>query len=172
MSIRTPFVLLIALGFSSACLPVSAPTPLPLPTSSPSPTVMEPVPVGLLPTPTNDRFAPANVPACEDAEYLQQPVEFAWSGIDDIVRDAPATNWTYYHCDQSPATLAAFYRQWMVKAPFTWIETFWEERHNATLGAYYHKDPDRWLYLWFVSKADDREVSNLVAAWWNVQHSC
>lgn len=172
MSVRTTFVLLIALGFSCGCLPVSTPTPAPSPTASRSPTMVLPVPTSLLPTPTNNRFAPDNVPACKDARYLEQPLKFVWPGIDDIVRDAPERNWTYYHCAQSPATLASSYRQWMVEAPYAWIETYWEEQSTATLGAYYHKDPDQWLYLWFLPEANDRDASGLVAAWWNVQHSC
>ncbi len=177
MSVRTTFVLLIALCFSCGCEPVSPSNTLPSPTTSPSPTAVLPVPTTLLPTPTNDRVAPNNVPACKDARYAEQPVKFVWSGIEDIIRDAPETNWTYYHCPQSRATLASSYREWMVKSPYNWIETHWEERAEATMGVYYGNSgsssiPNRWLYLWFLPESSAGSSSSLVAAWWNIPPSC
>ncbi len=172
MSVRTTLVLLIALGLSCSCTPVATPTPVPSPTVRPSPTLDLPAPSGLLPTPTNDRLAPASVPACQGAIYLEQPIKFTWAGIDDILQDAPAKNWTYYHCVQNPEMLAASYRQWMVKDPYAWMETYWEERPDATLGAYFSARLDQWLYVWFLSDPGDLRASNLVAAWWNVKRSC
>ncbi len=172
MSVRMVFVMLIALGLLYSCLPASTPSPAPSPTARPSATLVLSVPTNLLPTATNDRHAPDNVPACKGARYLEQPLTFVWPGMDDIVRDAPEANWTYYHCAQPPAALAASYRQWMIKAPYAWLETYWEEQPDATLGVYFHKDPDQWLYLWFLPEADDPQASALVAAWWDRPHSC
>ncbi len=95
MNVRTTLVLLIVLGLSCGCGPIPTPTPAPSPTASPSPTLGLPAPSGLFPTPTNDRLAPANVPACKDARYLAQPLKVVWAGIDDILHDAPAQNWMY-----------------------------------------------------------------------------
>ena len=92
--------------------------------------------------------------------------------MEDIVRDTPTTNWTYYQCAQSQISLAAFYRLWMSKPPYNWLEAHWEERANATMGVYFHKDPDRWLYLWFLPAKDTEQISYLVVAWWNVRPNC
>jgi hypothetical protein len=123
-------------------------------------------------TPISNRVAPADVPACKDVKALDQPIDFEWAGIDDVMRDAPKTNWTYYRCAQSPAMLSAAYRRWMLQSPYNWIEAHWEERPGATLGVYFHKDPDRWLYLWFLPYKSDPQASDLVAAWWEVPRSC
>jgi hypothetical protein len=162
-------VAVVVAGGAIACAP--APIPSPTPSPRPLPTATVEVPTGLLPTPPGNRMAPNDVPACSDAKH-SQPVQFEWVGMGDVIRDAPETNWTYYHCAQSKAELAAFYRQWMRKAPYIWIEAHWEEQPGATQGIYYHQEPDRWLYLWFLPEKSDPQTSNLVAAWWDKPHSC
>jgi hypothetical protein len=179
MNIRAFFLLWVGLAFSSGCTAAGAPTVVPSPTTLPnsSPAVILAPPVGLLPTPSGNRLAPADVPACKDAQTLQQPVQFVWAGIDDIVRDTPETNWTYYRCGQSQISLSASYRQWMLKPPYSWIETYWEGRREATMGVYYGNSgssslPNRWLYLWFLPESSAPLSSSLVAAWWNIPKSC
>ncbi len=177
MSMWRVSILLMVLAFSSGCIAAPTPTPTPIPTSTPSPTATLESPTGLLPTPVGNRSTPADVPACKGALVLDQPIQFSWAGIDDVVQSTPETNWTYYRCDGSRAALSAFYRQWMPTSPYGWIETYWEERAEATLGVYFYSTgtapvPSRWLYLWFLPENSDSQSSNLVAAWWNVPHSC
>ena len=175
MNGRAVFVLSIVMGLSSGC--VAASTPTPVSTPLPSPTAIPEPPTGWLPSPIGNRNAPADVPACKDAQSLDQPIRFTWAGIEDIVQNAPETNWTYYRCGQSRATLAAFYRQWLPEPQYHWTEYHWEERAQATLGVYFYSTstpgvPNRWLYLWFVPDKTADQVSYLVAAWSDVPKSC
>jgi hypothetical protein len=108
---------------------------------------------------------------------LDQPVKFSWVGIEDVVRDTPETNWTYYRCGQSQAALSAFYQQWMPKFPYNWLEAYWEERGEAMMGVYFYNSgsstvPNRWLYLWFLPEKSNDQTSYLVAAWWDIPRSC
>ena len=178
MANRVWFILLIGLCFSSACAaatPISI--PLPTPPSLSLPTVTLQPPTGALPTPMSRRIAPADVPACADAKNLDQPVEFFWAGMEDVIQNTPESNWTYYHCAQSQVALSAFYRQWMPKQPYNWIETYWEVRADATMGVYFHSSGvstilNRWLYLWFLPEKSGEQTSYLVVAWWNVRPYC
>ncbi len=174
MNVRAILVLLMILCFLTGCAAASTPTPtrLPTPTPIPLPTATLMPPTALLPTPIGRGNAPTDVPACKDAKSLDQPVKFSWAGIEDIVRDTPESNWTYYGCGQSQAAMSTFYRLWMPKPPYNWLEAYWEERPEATMAVYFHKDPDRWLYLWFLREKSNEPTSDLVAAWWNVPKSC
>jgi len=40
------------------------------------------------------------------------------------------------------------------------------------MGVYFHNDPDRWLYLWFLPEKSGEQTSTLVLAWWDVRPSC
>jgi len=124
----------------------------------------------------SSRYAPTDVPACEDAKNLDQPVKFLWTGMEDVVQNTPESNWTYYRCAQPQAALSAFYRQWMPKRPYNWIEAYWEVRADATMGVYFHSGdstvPNRWLYLWFLPEKSGEPISYLAVAWWNVRPYC
>ena len=175
MNVRNLLILWLGLCFSSACTTASTPTPIHLasPTPVPVPTVTVMPPRALLPTPgVGGGNVSPDVPACTSAESVDQPVKFPWAGIDDIVRDTPETNWTYYRCGEAQSAMSAFYRQWMVQPPYNWIQAHWEERVEATMGVYFHKDPDRWLYLWFLPEKSGEQTSYLVLAWWDVRPSC
>jgi hypothetical protein len=105
--------LMIGLGSISACSPPHpTPTPPPSPSAGPSPTASLAAPMGLLPTPVPGKGnAPPDVPACAGARTLDRPIRFSWTGMEDLVREAPKAYWTYYRCLLSPARLSAFYRQ-------------------------------------------------------------
>lgn len=175
MIFRIGFMLAIVLGLGSGC--VLAPTPLTAPTSIPSATAALETPPRGLPTPLGNRYAPADVPACQDAQVLPDPIQFAWAGIEEIVATAPETNWTYYRCNQSPAALTAFYRRWMPEAQYHWAQIRWEQQDATTLGVYFTNtgnpaDPNRWLYLWFLPDESGPQRSYLAAAWWIAPKSC
>ena len=177
MNVGGWFIPLIALWVGVGCTVSSPPTPTPSPMPAPSPTLILEPPTGLLPTPVGNRRAPADVPACKDAQNLEKPVEFAWAGIEDVVQSAPESNWTFYRCSESQSSLSAFYRQWMPGLQNQWTQFHWEERANATLGVYYFSTstpgvPNRWLYLWFLPDSSTQQTAYLVAAWWQVPKSC
>ncbi len=172
-------ILLITLCFAPGCATVSTPPAIGVPTLTPIPVplvTLDP-PRGFLPTPIADRIAPQDVPGCKDAQNLNQPVKFSWVGIEDVVQNTPELNWNYYRCSQSQVSLAAFYRQWMIKPPYNWLETYWEERTEVAMGVYYNNSgnatiPNRWLYLWFLPEKAHDQISYLVVAWWNVRPYC
>ncbi len=171
---RALFVACIVLCVCSACVP--RPTPTPVSTPVPTPTVVPPSP-GVLPSPASNHYAPASVPACQEVQALETPVQFSWAGIEDIVQNAPEANWTYYRCAGSPAALAAFYRQWMPEAQYRWAEERSEQQPAGTMAAYFTNtgnpaDPNRWLYLWFLPDPSSERTSYLVMAWWIAPKTC
>ncbi len=179
MRIREVSILLsaVVLGFSSGCLSAPTPTAVPLPTATPSPVIPLDAPTGLLPTPTGNRLAPADVPACKGAQVLEQPVPFTWAGITDVVSSTPETNWTYYRCDEPQVAVSAFYRHWLPDTSYHWLEVYWEERPAAIMGNYLSMtgnppNANRWLYLWFVPDPSTSQASFLVAAWSLAPKSC
>jgi hypothetical protein len=168
------FISLIALWVCVGC--TITPTPSPVPTPVSSPTLILPSPTGLMSTAVLNRLAPANVPACPGAQDLDKPIELSWTGMEDVRQSTPELNWTFYRCNESQSTVAAFYRRWMPE-PYRWVQTYWEERTNATLGIYFYSTgtsslPNRWLYLWFLPDASAKRNSFLVAAWWEAAKSC
>jgi len=112
--------------------------------------------------------APKDLPECRDFERLDQPVKFYWAGMDDVVQNTPKDNWTYYRCGESRAELSQFYRLSMPKSPYDWLQTYSEDRAEATMIVYYHLSTRRWLHLWFLPCESDDRASYLVAAWWTV----
>ncbi len=175
---RGILVLIIALTLSNGCIATPTPTPpTPVPTPIPSPSIAPEPPAAELPTPIGNRQAPAGVPGCKEARSMDQALQFTWVGIEDVIQNTPAANWTYYHCGQSRAALTAFYQHWMPRQPYGWIEYHWEERPEATMAVYYYTTstagvPNRWLHLWILPDSSTAEGSNLVAAWWGVPKSC
>jgi hypothetical protein len=171
------FIVLMTLWMCVGCAITPTPTPSPVPTPVPSPTVIVPSPPGVMSTSVPNGRAPADVPACPGAQDLDKPIEFSWTGIEDVRQSTPESNWTFYRCNAPPATVAAFYRRWMPEVPYGWAQYPWEERASATLGVYYYTTitpgvPNRWLYLWFLPDSSTTQSSYLVAAWWEVPKSC
>jgi hypothetical protein len=167
----------ITLWICMGCAVAPAPTPSPVPTPASSPTVMVPTPTGSMATKIANRNVPANVPACPGAQDLEGPIQFVWTGIEDVRQSTPASNWTYYHCNVSPSILAVFYRRWMSEPQYQWVLQHWEERPTATLGVFYSSTstpgvPNRWLYLWFLPDDSAKQSSYLVSAWWEAAKSC
>ncbi len=159
------------------CTVAPTPTPAPLPTPVLPPTVGVTTPSGMLSTSVVNRQAPANVPACPEAQALDQPIEFTWTGSEDVRHNAPDSNWTYYRCGEPRASLAEFYRRWMPEMPYGWVQMYWEERTGATMGVFFYtasgiNEPNRWLYLWFLGDNASPQDAHMVAAWWNAPKSC
>lgn len=170
------FIAVTVLWMCMGCAVMPTPTPSPVPTPVPSPTVMVPTPTGVMATKISNRKAPADVPACPEAQDLDKPVALSWSGIEDVLQSTPESNWTYYRCNAPQTTVAAFYRRWMPEQ-YRWVHTFSEERTNAILDVYFYSTgtsglPNRWLYLWFLPDDSTRQNSDLVAAWWEAAKSC
>ncbi len=187
MNIRLWSLLIIALYLSSAC--AAAPvttltrTPIRIPSPTSLPTAALESPLLLLPSPQGDRYAPPDVPACRGAKLMDEPIKFSWestahSSTNVGFSNVPESKWTYYRCNESRAALSAFYRQFMPKPPYHWLEMDVEARNEGTL-AVYNNSPVRsstqgyrWVYLWFLPEKSDDLVSYLVAAWWDAPHSC
>lgn len=169
-------IALLLLWMCVGCTVAPLPAPSPVPTPAPSPTLILPSPTGEMSTALPNRLAPADVPACPGAQELEKPIEFSWTGIEDVRQSAPESNWTFYRCNAPQATVAAFYRRWMPEQ-YRWVQPHWEERANASLGVYFYSSstqgaPNRWLYLWFLPDASTKQNSYLVAAWWEAAKSC
>lgn len=135
------------------------------------------MPTQMLPTPTGNHLAPADVPACQGAQNLEQPIEFSWAGIEDIVQNAPESHWTFYRCNEPLSVVTTRYRQWLPLPQYSWTRYQWEERANATLGVFYYSTsalgvPNRWLYLWFLPDSSSKQISYLAAIWWEVPKGC
>ncbi len=177
MNVSSWFIVLIALWMCVGCAITPTPTPSPVPTPVPSPTIILPKPTGVMSTTVMNRLAPSDVPACPGAQDLEQPIEFAWAGIEDVRQSTPSSNWIFYRCNESQAILEAFYKYWMPEDQYRWVQTYWEERANATLGVFYYNTstygvPNRWLYLWFLQDSSAKQTSYLAVAWWEVPKSC
>jgi hypothetical protein len=176
MNVRGRAILLMVLWVCAGCAITPTPTPSPVPTPVPSPTVIVPSPTGVMSTAVLDRRAPADVPACPGAQDLDQPIELSWTGMEDVRQSTPELNWTFYRCNESQATVAAFYRRWMPE-PYRWVHTYSEKRTDANLDVYFYSTgtsnvPSRWLYLWFLPDAPAKQNSYLVSAWWEAPKSC
>ncbi|MBI5033821.1 MAG: hypothetical protein HZB51_25160 [Chloroflexi bacterium] len=176
MKVSRWFIVSMVLWMYVGCATTPLPTPSPVPTLVPSPTAIVPSPTGVMSTIVMNRLAPADVPACPGAQGIEKQIEFSWTGIEDVYRNAPESNWTFYRCDAPLGTVAAFYRRWMPEQ-YGWVQTSWEEHANATLGVYFYSTgtssvPNRWLYLWFLPDASTKQYSYLVAAWWEAPKSC
>ncbi len=96
--------LLIGVG----CAVAPTPTPSPVPTPVPSPAIGVATPNGMLITSVANRRAPADVPACPNAQVLPQAIELTWTGTEDVRHNAPDSNWTYYRCG-GPAPMSSHF---------------------------------------------------------------
>lgn len=168
MTIRSLIVILIMPSLSAASR--MAPTQISVHLLAPTPLSTETLlaRTAFLPAPKVLGNAPKDIPICRDSKRLDQPVNFYWAGMNDVVRDTPKNNWTYYSCGQSRAELSEFYRLSMPKPPYDWLQTYSEDRAEATMIVYYHLSTRRWLHLWFLPCESDDQASYLVAAWWTV----
>ncbi len=170
-------VVIMGLLIGVGCAVAPTPTPSPVPTPVPSPAIGVATPNGMLITSVANRRAPADVPACPNAQVLPQAIELTWTGTEDVRHNAPDSNWTYYRCGGPRANVVAFYRRWISEQPYDWVQMYWEERTDATMGAFYRigaglTEPNRWLYLWVLSDTSASQNSDLVAAWWEAPKSC
>jgi hypothetical protein len=177
MKVSRRFIVPMMLWLCISCASTSTPTPSPVPTPVPSPTLNVSNPTGVLSTVIMNRLAPDDVPACPGAQELEKPIEFSWTGIEDVRQSTPESNWIFYRCDESQTMLSAFYRRWMPEPQYHWVQMHWEERADTTLGVFYFSAsasgaPNRWLYLWFLPDSSSRQTSYLVVAWWQVPKSC
>ncbi len=132
-----------------------------------------PKPVGAM----QDRLPPPDVPACLGAKSLEKAIDFSWEKRDEsdwreVHTRTSEQNWTYYRCDQPLAAAVAFYRQWMVSPLYGWLEDHVEEYPEGALLV--DKRPwectmygHRWVYLWLLPEASNKEVTDLVAVWYD-----
>jgi len=176
MKVSSWFIVSMVLWMCVGCAITPTPTPSPVPTPVPSPTVMVPSPTGGMSTTALSRRTPADVPACPGSQDIDKPIEFSWTGIEDVRQSTPELNWTYYRCNAPQGTVAAFYRRWMPE-PYRWLHTYSEEQTNATMDVYFYSTgtssvPSRWLYLWFLPDPSSKQSSYLVATWWEAAKSC
>ena len=177
MNARRGFMLFLVSWMCVGCAIMPTPTPSPVPSPVSSPTVIVPSPTDVMSTTVLNRHAPADVPACPGTQDLDKPIEFSWTGIEDVRQNTPVSNWTFYRCNAPQPTVVAFYRRWMPELPYRWTQYPLEERAGATLGIYFYTTstlgvPNRWLYLWFLPDSSTTQSSYLVAAWWEVPKTC
>jgi hypothetical protein len=156
MKTLTIIVCLVLLCAVAACGP--APTPPPLPTAVPTITPTR-LPTAT-PEPVGD-YVPSDFPRCLGLKMLDKALKFTWVGIEDMKTDSG--DWYYYHCNEKPADLAAFYRAKMTPPPYNWLENGWvEQPGEGTLGVYFHTARQTWSYVWFLADSASASGSYLV----------
>lgn len=171
-------VMLLWVGVGCAITPTATPSSVSIPMSNsiPTPTLVLPNPTGVLSTQIPNRIVPADVPACPGAIDVEKPIEFVWTGMENVRQSTPESNWTYYRCNKSQTTVAAFYQRWMPEQ-YRWLHNYREEHAEAILDVYFYSTgtsnvPSRWLYLWFLPDTSAKQNSYLAIAWWEAPKSC
>ncbi len=132
-----------------------------------------PKPVGAL----QNRVPPPDVPACQGAKSLEQPIDFSWEQRDpsdwrEVHIRISDEHWTYYRCGQPMADAVAFYRQWMVAPLYDWSEDHVEDYPEGALLVFNKRWEcssvgHRWVYLWLFPAKSDSQLTDLVAVWYD-----
>ena len=154
------FILMIMLVGLAACQ--STPQP-PLAETFPTATpALAPSAVATVVAEPTVEYVISTMPLCPGLASIQ-PYKFAWPNVEAATEKLADYNWGYYRCSLAQADLAKLIRQEMPKPPYLWDEVNWVEQPEGTLGVFFQRVRQVWIYIWML-RTPDGATSNMVIA--------